>query len=169
MKENNGGKIVKKLKITNCRKDFLHKLTRKIIDNQDYSSIVIEDLSILDLLQDTWLAKHISSVGWREFRRQLEYKCKWYGKSLLVIGRFEPSSRLCYCGYYNQNLSLKDRDWTCPSCKTFHDRDILAANNIKRFAFCKQNTSKKFLGQELPEVTLGESEVTRTLNQEALN
>ena len=71
-------------------------------------------------------------------------KCDWYGKNFVQIGRFEPSSKLCSCGYINQTLTLKDRKWTCPSCNVIHDRDILAANNIKKLG----------LGQ--PEVASGQ-------------
>ncbi len=70
----------------------------------------------------------------------LEYKAEWTGKTILRIGTFEPSSKICnVCGYYNSNLTLKDREWICPDCKTKHDRDINAAINIKKFALQDQN------------------------------
>ncbi len=79
------------------------------------------------------LSKSISNVSWFEFLRQLEYKCLWYGKNLIKIGRFAPSSKTCsVCGYYYKDLKLSDREWTCPECNTRHDRDINASINIKR-------------------------------------
>ena len=80
------------------------------------------------------LSRSISDASWSEFVRQLEYKAIWYGKTVVRIGRFDPSSRLCTCGVINQNLELSDRTWTCASCGANHDRDVLAANNVKRFA-----------------------------------
>lgn len=69
----------------------------------------------------------------------LEYKCEWYGKTLIRIGRFEPSSKMCECGYINRELKLSDRKWTCPKCGTVNDRDLFAARNIKRFGLQAQN------------------------------
>lgn len=142
-------------KITNSRKDFLHKLTHRIVENQNYTSIAIEDLSIKNMLEsgNKNMSRNIGSVGWGYFRQFLTYKCENKGKNLLIIGRFEPSSRLCKCGYLNKDLTLKDREWDCPDCKSHNHRDLLAAQNIKRFAFCKQNTNNNNLvGQELPEL-----------------
>lgn len=124
-------------RITCQRKDFLHKLTSKLVKSHD--SIVIEDLNVEGMLKNHCLAKHISSASWSEFFRQLEYKCEWNGKNLIRIGRFEPSSRLCTCGYINRELTLKDREWRCPSCGEQHDRDLLAARNIKMFGLQRQN------------------------------
>lgn len=124
-------------KIANQRKDFLHKLTSKIIaENQ---SIVIEDLAVENMLKNHCLAKAISSVAWSEFFRQLQYKSEWSGRNLIRIGRFEPSSKMCTCGVVNSALTLKDRHWTCTSCGNTHDRDLLAAQNIKRFGLVPQN------------------------------
>ena len=124
-------------KIANQRKDFLHKLTTKIVaENQ---SIVIEDLAVDNMLKNHCLSKAISSVAWSEFFRQLQYKSDWNGKNLIRIGRFEPSSKMCTCGVINKELKLSDRNWTCKSCNTTHDRDLLAANNIKRFGLTFQN------------------------------
>lgn len=130
-------------KIANQRKDFLHKITRKLVDNQNYTSIAIEDLKVQKMMQNNYCARYISQAGWYTFRQYLEYKCNWYGKNLLIIGQFEPSSKLCTCGYYNKSLKLTEREWKCPKCNIIHDRDILAANNIKHFAFCSQNTYNK--------------------------
>jgi len=120
-------------KVTNQRNDFLHKLSSRLINENQ--AICIEDLNVSGLLKNHKLAKHIADSGWSTFRQFLEYKAEWYGKNILTIGRFEPSSKMCECGHINNNLKLSDRTWTCEKCKQFHDRDILAANNIKKFAF----------------------------------
>ncbi len=86
------------------------------------------------------LAQSISDSAWSSFVTKLEYKAEWLGKSILRIGQFEPSSKLCsICGYHNKELQLKDREWKCPECTTTHDRDINAAINIKKFALIDQN------------------------------
>ncbi len=153
--------------VANTRKDFLHKVTSSLIKNQDYTGIAIEDLSVENMIKNRKLARSIADVGWGMFREFLNYKCEWYGKNLTIIGRFEPSSKLCACGYKNDKLTLKDRAWTCIKCGTVHDRDMLAAQNIKRFAFCEQNTYKTLIPQELREFTLGENGVSRSESQEA--
>jgi putative transposase len=119
-------------KIANKRKDFLNKLSHKIISEN--KTICIEDLNVAGMLRNNCLAQAISDVSWSEFVRQLNYKALWNGKNVLTIGRFEPSSKLCSCGVKNEDLKLSDRVWTCQSCYATHDRDILAANNIKKFA-----------------------------------
>lgn len=96
-------------------------------------------MNIEGMMKNRHLAKHISSASWNEFFRQLQYKCEWYGKNLLKIGRFEPSSKMCTCGYINNSLKLSDRKWVCPNCKQLNDRDLLAAINIKRFGLQNQN------------------------------
>ena len=149
--------IVAKLheKVSNSRKDFLHKVTSKLVKSQDYDSLAIEDLDVSGMIKrgkKNKLSRHITDVGWGFFRQFLTYKCERFGKNLLVIGRFEPSSKLCLCGYLNKDLTLKDREWDCPACKAHNKRDELAAKNIKRFAFCKQNTYNEIsIPQELRE------------------
>jgi putative transposase len=159
-------------KVANARKDFLHKVTHQITEKQGYDSVAIEDLNVAEMLgkgKKNKLSRYIADAGWGMFRTFLTYKCERAGKNLLVIGRFEPSSKLCTCGYLNNSLSLKDREWDCPSCRTHHKRDELAAKNIKRFAFCKQNTSKDLVSvrQELPEFTPLETRVSGSLKKEA--
>ena len=128
-------------RITNQRKDFIHKLSSRLIaENQ---SIVIEDLSVGNMIKNHNLARSISDSGWYEFRRQLEYKSDWYGKNLITIGRFEPSSKMCTCGAINKELKLSDRIWTCRVCGNTHDRDILASQNILRFGFTGRGTSEE--------------------------
>lgn len=135
-------------KIAARRSDFLHKLSSRLVaENQ---SIAIEDLNVAGMQKNHCLAKSISDASWAEFRGQLEYKCDWNGKNLLVIGRFEPSSKICSCGEINHELKLSDREWTCKKCKLVHDRDILASQNIVRFAFAP--TSSRVEPVELPAV-----------------
>lgn len=119
-------------KIKNQRMDFLHKLSNQITN--DYDTICIENLNIKGMMKNHSLAGAIADVSWYEFIRQLTYKSRWKGKNILIIGQFEPSSKLCTCGVINKNLKLSDREWKCSSCGVHHDRDILAANNIKRIA-----------------------------------
>jgi len=119
-------------KIRNQRQDYLHKISKYLVDN--YDTICIEDLSVSNMVKNDCLARAISDMGWRELRTMIEYKSKWQGKNISVIGRFEPSSKTCSCcGYINKNIALKDRKWTCPQCNTVHDRDVNASKNIKRF------------------------------------
>jgi len=122
-------------KISNQRSYFLHNLTYQLTHEKQVNSIAIENLNVKGMMKNHCLAKSISDTSWGEFVRQLTYKAKWYGKNLLIIGRFEPSSKMCSnCGCINQELKLSDRNWTCKECKTKHDRDINAAINIKKFA-----------------------------------
>ncbi len=125
-------------KIGNTRKDFLHKLSTKLV--RQFNTLCFEDLNIQGMMANHKLARHIGQSGWGMFKQFCEYKANWNGKHIRTIGRFEPSSRLCTCGYWNHDLTLATRVWTCPSCGATHDRDVLAANNIKRFAFKKNDT-----------------------------
>lgn len=128
-------------KIRNGRTDFLHKVTRKLINESQINTYCLEDLNISGMLKNHKLAKSIQDVSWYEFVRQLEYKSKWEGKNILKIGRFEPSSKTCSnCGKINQDLQLKDREWVCRECGFKHDRDINAAKNILDFSFYKNET-----------------------------
>jgi putative transposase len=119
-------------KITNQRKDFLHKISSKLIsDNQ---TICIEDLAVKNMIKNHNLAQAISDVSWSSFTQMLKYKSKWYSKNLLQIGRFEASSKTCSnCGRINQNLTLAERNLNC-NCGNNLDRDLNAAINIKKFA-----------------------------------
>jgi putative transposase len=118
--------------IAACRADWLHKATTGII--RDHQVIAIEDLNVRGMMRNGRLARHIGDVGMGEFRRQLTYKAGWYGRDLLVIDRWAPSSKTCSdCGQINQDLTLKDREWTC-ECGATHDRDINAAVNVLNMA-----------------------------------
>ena len=122
--------------IANCRTDYLQKLSTYLA--RTYNTICIEDLNVEGMLKNHNLAKSISSASWSEFRRMLTYKCEWYGKNLLVIDRFEPSSKACNnCGYVYKELTLSERTWKCPVCGEVLDRDINAAKNICDMALCK--------------------------------
>jgi len=114
--------------ISNSRKDDLHKLSSKIVKGN--SLISIEDLDIKGLLKGNSLSAHILDASWGEFTRQLEYKSKWYGRDLIKVGRFYPSTKTCHkCGWVNKDLKLSDRKWTCVNGHQL-DRDINAAKNI---------------------------------------
>jgi putative transposase len=126
-------------KVTNRRKDFLHKLTHKIVRENQATTLCVEDLNVRGMMANHCLAQAIGDASWSEFFRQLEYKCQWEGVRILKIGRFEPSSRLCPCGHKNDGLTLKDREWTCPECGRVHDRDLLASRNIRDFALVRQD------------------------------
>ena len=131
-------------KVANQRKDFLHKVSTELI--RENQSIALEDLNINGMLKNHCLAGSISDVSWGMFVTMLEYKAKWNGVNILRIGRFEPSSKTCNCcGYINKELTLKDREWTCPECGSVLDRDINASINIKNFALnklCTEHTHK---------------------------
>lgn len=119
--------------IRNSRIDFIHKLTTTLAKTK--SEIVIEDLNVRGMVRNHRLARYISDVGFREFRRQLEYKTKWYGSVLTVVGRYYPSSKTCSdCGHVVEDMLLSVREWDCPGCGVHHDRDTNAARNLRQQA-----------------------------------
>ena len=125
-------------KISNCLKDYLHKLSNDLIENQDYDSFAMEHLDV-----KTMEAEHVNQVGWNMLKNMMVYKCKERGKNLLTIGKYDPSSKTCSkCGHIKEDLKLSDRQWICPICNKNHDRDINAANNIKLFALVRAEPLK---------------------------
>jgi putative transposase len=120
------------------RQDFLHKLsTRLVRENQ---AIIVETLNVKGLAQ-TRLAKSVYDAGWSEFLRQLEYKCRWAGKSFCKIDQFFPSTKTCHhCGTRN-DVSLSDREFICQGCGRLIDRDYNAAQNIKHRGFLDLNVA----------------------------
>ena len=132
---NNRDKMRKKVarlhaKMADCRLDNLHKLSRKLINENQV--VCVESLQVKNMIKNPKLAKHIADASWSEFVRQLEYKAEWAGRTLSKIDRFFPSSKRCSsCGFVHQSMPLDIRNWTCPECNTHHDRDINAARNIK--------------------------------------
>ena len=123
-------------KISNRRNDFLHQLSTKLI--RDNQTICLEDLTVKNMMKNRKLARHIGDCSWSGFVKMLRHKSKWYGKNIIQIGRFEPSSKTCsVCGSIKQDLTLKDREWACDNCGIKHDRDINAAINIKKFGIVK--------------------------------
>jgi putative transposase len=116
-------------KVRNARQDFLHRTSTNLV--RSAGLIAVEDLAVKNMIKNRRLAKAISDCGWSEFRRQLEYKAQRAGRTLVVIDRWYPSSKTCSaCGHLLAELSLSTRAWTCPACRTRHDRDVNAAKNI---------------------------------------
>ena len=116
-------------KIRNQRLNYLHQITSKLVNENQV--ICIEDLNVKGMMSNHKLAKSIQDISLYEFRRQLEYKCKWYGRQLIVIDKFYPSSKTCHnCGYIYKGLKLSEREWICPHCGKVIDRDYNASLNI---------------------------------------
>ena len=131
---NNRNKLKIKLakvheKISNQRNTYLHQLTSKLVNENQI--ICIEDLNVKGMMSNHKLAKSIQELSLYEFRRQLEYKCNWYGRRLVIINQFYPSSKTCHnCGYIYKDLKLSEREWICPHCGKLIDRDYNASLNI---------------------------------------
>lgn len=126
--------------IANQRKDFLHKLSSRLINENQV--ICLEDLNVKGMVRNRHLSKAISDSGWGEFIRQIQYKAEWYGRTVKQIPRFHPSSKECsICHFVYSGLTLSQRIWTCSNCGTIHDRDFNASDVIKH------------VGQDMPKVT----------------
>lgn len=116
-------------KISDARRDFLHKLSTRLINENQV--IAIESLSVSNMQRNRCLSKSISDASWSEFVRQLEYKARWYGRELIGIDKWYPSSKRCSdCGYTMPKMPLSVREWVCPECGSIHDRDVNAARNV---------------------------------------
>ena len=124
-------------KVSNTRKDYLHKITTHLI--RENQSICVEDLAVKNMVKNHKLAQAISDVSWGELLRQLEYKAAWYGREILVIDRYFASSKTCSaCQHKLDELTLNVRKWKCPNCGTVHDRDHNAAINILQAGLAKK-------------------------------
>ena len=118
-------------RITNIRNDHLNKVSWQIV--RDNGTIVLEDLNIKGMMKNHCLAKSVADVSLADLVRMIKYKAAWYGRTVLQVDRWFPSSKTCAeCGYIKQDLTLSDREWVCPRCGVKHDRDLNAANNIKK-------------------------------------
>lgn len=118
-------------RLTNIRKDFIHKSTTQLVCDNQVDTVVIEDLNVEGMKRNHKLARSISNAVLSEIHRQLRYKAEWSGRNIVQIDRWFPSSRLCSdCGQINEDLTLSDREWIC-SCGEEHDRDMNAAINIR--------------------------------------
>ncbi|WP_406340209.1 transposase [Streptomyces sp. NBC_01620] len=116
-------------RIADRRRDGLHKLTTRLV--RENQTIVIEDLTVRNMVRNRSLARAISDAAWAEFRSLLEYKAQWYGREVIAVDRFFPSSKLCsVCGTLQDKMPLNVRTWTCAACGTTHDRDVNAARNL---------------------------------------
>ena len=147
-------------KIKNQRQDFLHKVSSRIVSENQ--TICLEDLAVSNMIKNHNLAQAISDVSWSEFNRMIEYKAEWYGVNILRIGRFAPSSKTCECGAINKDLKLSNRVWECKSCGRVNERDLMAARNIKKFALYKEQS-----GQELSVEPVEMSALVESMKQEA--
>ena len=103
-----------------------------------YDTICLETLSAKSMMKNHLLAQALSDIAIGRFNQLINQKAEWYGVNILRIGRFEPSSKMCSCGYVYKGLKLSQKVWTCPNCGRKNQRDLLAANNIKKFAFKKK-------------------------------
>ncbi|MET7271652.1 RNA-guided endonuclease TnpB family protein [Streptomyces flaveolus] len=116
-------------RITDRRRDHLHKLTTRLV--RENQTLVIEGLTVRNMVKNRNLARAISDAAWTEFRRLLEYKATWYGREVIAVDRFFPSSKLCsHCGALQSRMPLHVRSWTCNGCGTTHDRDVNGAKNL---------------------------------------
>ena len=116
-------------RIRNIRSNFQHQVSRKLVNENQV--IVLEDLKVKNMIKNRTLSRAISEQGWYQFRSFLDYKCNWYGRKLIVINQWYPSSKTCSsCGSIQPKMPLNIREWTCPDCGLVHDRDINAAKNI---------------------------------------
>ena len=126
-------------RVANRRNDFLEKVTHQLVTS--YDTICLETLSPSNMMKNHHLAQALSDIAIGRFNQLIEYKAEWYGVNILRIGKFEPSSKMCSCGYIYRDLKLSQRVWTCPNCGRTNQRDLLAANNIKAFAFNKRHNT----------------------------
>jgi putative transposase len=154
-------------RISNVRRDWLHQTTTRLV--REFSVIGIEDLNVRGLMANENLARNIGDIGFHEFRRQLEYKARLYGTDLVTASRWFPSSKICSaCGRISEELPLSIREWTC-ECGTFHDRDINAARNLRRYALDRASCARiNACGEEGSGAGLTASVKPASLKQESV-
>lgn len=141
-------------KITNQRLDYIHKITSELIRDNQVDTFVIEDLNVSGMMKNHKISRAIADASFGEFKRQMQYKCDWYGKTIILVDKFAPSSKRCSdCGTINRDLTLSDREWTC-ECGAYHDRDLNAAKNIKFFGL---NTPADSRGEPVESSALAEA------------
>jgi len=127
-------------RISNVRQDWLHQTTTRLV--REFSLMGIEDLNVRGMMASEKLARHIADIGFHEFRRQLEYKARLYGAQLVTASRWFPSSKMCSaCGRITAELPLSIREWRC-ECGAWHDRDINAARNLRRYALDRASCAR---------------------------
>ncbi|MCS4044727.1 putative transposase [Salinibacter ruber] len=142
-------------RIQDRRKDFIEKLTTRLVENFDV--IVIEDLSVKAMQQNGSLARHITQAGWSQIVRRLRDKCKWYGRTLVIADKWFPSSQRCSeCGHIDGKKPLDVRDWTCSECGQHHDRDINAAKNLSRVGQTRIQAPETLPKSESFEIVVGQ-------------
>ena len=153
-------------RISNVRQDRLHQTTTRPV--REFSVMGIEDLNVRGLMATEKLARKIADIGFQEFRRQLEYKARLYGTDLVTASRWFPSSKICsVCGRISEELPLSIREWTC-ECGTFHDRDINAARNLRRYALDRASCARiNACGEEGSGAGLTASAKPASLKQES--
>ncbi|MDN5338574.1 MAG: putative transposase [Thermotogaceae bacterium] len=128
-------------KIRNQREDFLQKLSKRIVNENQ--AIILEDLNVEGLFSNGNLSKHIQDSSWTKFLQYLSYKAQWYRREVIFADRFYPSSKTCHiCGYKKEDLKLSDREWICPVCGAKHDRDINAAKNLLQYGLAHLKGSR---------------------------
>lgn len=118
-------------RIANKRKDYLHKVTAKIVNDSQVNTIAVENLNVNGMVKNHKLSKAIADASWGTFTGYLKYKANRIGKGYIEVDRYFPSSKTCNCCLHVQKLSLSDRFWTCGKCGTYHDRDVNAARNVR--------------------------------------
>jgi putative transposase len=153
-------------RISNVRKDWLHQTTTRLV--RKFSVIGIEDLNVRGMMANQKLARNIGDIGFHEFRRQLEYKAMLYGADLVTASRWFPSSKICSeCGLIAEELPLSTREWTC-KCGAFHDRDINAARNLRRYALDRASCARiNACGEEGSDASLTSQREPASLKQES--
>lgn len=143
-------------RITNQRNHGQHEVSKLLIDNCENQAFAIETLNVKGMVKNRPLARHISDVAWSSFVEKLVYKARWAGKHVLKIDQWAPSSKRCsVCGHKMDEMPLNVREWDCPECKTHHDRDINAAQNIRLYALDEFHSGENIAGEPVDSLPMG--------------